>query len=297
MKDLGDDEIRVIGDESPQGDESQNRSKKLWLRLVAVIVLCALMVLGVLQLLKMCQPPLNKDSVPTYFDSATVVSPTHSPIVKQRPMSPDTLVGITCQDTVVNDIPLTIYYPHNLRAQLHVGELRDQKETPDILMALVAADIRADNGEIVSAFVHHGEPVSRGIAKQGFCAIIDGKIMLGVDTETPLYERAIEHEGDFFRQYPLVSKGEIVENKVKNKAYRRALAKIGGEVVVVATGTEESLHDFAQSLVDVGAETAVNLVGSKMRTGWINLGDTIIKGEEKNYGPLPANVNYIVWSK
>lgn len=297
MKELGDDEIRIIGDESPRNEESQNRTKKFWLRLVAALVLCALIVLGVLQLLKMCQPPQNEGAELTYFDSTTVVSKTQSPVKTDQPMSPDTLVGITRQDTVVNDIPLTIYYPHNLRARLHVGELNGPESSTDIVMALVAADIRADNGEIVSAFVLHGEPVSRGVAKQGYCAIIDGKISLGVDAETPLYERAIEREGDFFRQYPLVSNGKIVDNKVKNKAYRRALAQIGGKVMVIATATKESLHDFSQSLVDIGTETAVNLVGSKMRTGWINLGDSLIMSEEVPPGPLPANVNYIVWTK
>ena len=289
MKELGDDEIRVIGDSPFKEPKKPNR---LWalLALVAMIVLIAFLVL----LVTKCGD--DEKEAPTYFDTVELDTTANASIISPQLDDSDGMKGVTQMDTLVNDIPLTIYQPHGLRASLHIGELQDPEVDTTIVMALVAADIRADNGMIVSAFVLHGEPVSRGVAKQGYCAIIDGKITLGVDAETPLYERAIEREGDFFRQYPLVSNGRIVENKVKNKAQRRALAQIGGKVVVVTTGTRESLHDFAQSLVDIGAESAVNLVGSKMRTGWINLGDTTIVPEEK-YGPLPANVNYIVWSK
>lgn len=289
MKELGDDEIRIIGDE-PREDIKKRRR---W----ALVVLFALLLAGIAVLaLLVTKCGGGDDDGPTYFDKMDVSSSADSLIVYSLEESDD-IKGVTQMDTVVNDIPLTIYQPHGLRAGLHIGELPGPEADSSMVMALVAADIRADNGEIVSAFVLQGEPKSRGTAKQGYCAIIDGKIMLGVDAETPLYERAIEREGDFFRQYPLVSKGQLVENKVKNKAYRRALAQIGDRVVVVTTGTEESLHDFAQALVDIGTETAVNLVGSKLRTGWINLGDTIIQPEEKLASALPANVNYIVWKK
>ena len=290
MKELNDDEIRVIGGEP--GGESKKHGWKLALVIVA---LCAMV--GVVALLLLSKDGKNDDtdSDATYFDSTAVQLPQQSKVVNDLSGKNDTIVGVTSKDTVINDVPLTIYQVHNLRASLHVGELKGPDSEPRIMMAMVAADIRADNGEIVSAFVLKGEPVSRGVAKRGYCAIIDGKITLGVDAETSLYERTIERKGDFFRQYPLVDKGRIVPNRIKNKAYRRALAQIGGEVVVVVSRGEESFHDFSQALVDLGAVTAVNLVGSKMRTGWVALPDSIVVPELSE--PLPANVNYIVWEK
>ena len=43
-----------------------------------------------------------------------------------------------------------------------------------------AADIRADNGKIVGAFVLKGDPLSWGLSKRGYCGIIDGKLTVGV---------------------------------------------------------------------------------------------------------------------
>ena len=53
-------------------------------------------------------------------------------------------------DTVVNDIPLRIYKPHNAVMSLHHGPI-DLKDSTIVYVAQ-AADIRADNGNIVGDF-------------------------------------------------------------------------------------------------------------------------------------------------
>lgn len=290
MKELSDNEIRIIG----AGDPTPQPGRPRWHWGVVVLV-----VLLLAASLWWCgRSRGNSASEEVYFDSMTVVSDS-VPAVPSTSQSIDSLMGVTLRDTVVNDIPLAIYTPHNLHASLHVGLLHEAGDS-SILMALQAADLRADNMEIVSAFVLRGELLARGTAKQGFCAIIDGTITLGVDEATPYFERAIAREGDFFRQYPLVSDRKVVENRIKNKAIRRALVTLGDRVVVVATRSRESLHDFSQALVDIGANTAINLVGSHMRSGWINVGDSVVTPDTEwlNYGSQsPTNINYIIWTK
>lgn len=293
MKELNDNEIRIIGADQPDHQPASQPGRPRWLWVVVALVVALLAAL-----LWWCSGNVTSAPEEVYFDSTTVVE------VGEQPMKPvaqitDTLVGVTLRDTMVNDIPLAIYTPHNLRASLHVGKLPEQAGD-SVLMALQAADLRADNMEIVSAFVLRGELLSRGTAKQGFCTIIDGNITLGVDEATPYFERAIAEGGDFFRQYPLVNSGALVENRIKNKAIRRALVAMGGQMVVVATRTRESLHDFSQALVDIGATTAINLVGAKMSSGWINVGDSIVTADPglAKYGSLsPDKVNYIIWTK
>ena len=288
MKEISDDEIRVIGDST---DTPHTKVRHRWTILVAVAVVLA-------ALLWFCHTTMPAPPDSAYFDSTTIEQPAVLGVDEMAALDThDTLVGVTLRDTVVNDISLAIYQPHSLKPSLHVGDLVGPQRDTSIVMALQAADIRADNKEIVSAFVLRGEIISRGTAKPGFCAIIDGRVTLGLDEATPLYERAIEHEGDFFRQYPLVADGHIVESRIKNKALRRALAIIGGHLVVVTTHSRESLHDFSQALVDLGAETAVNLVGGKMCTGWITLTDSTVMPTMQAQEPLPPSVNYIIWTK
>ena len=291
LKEINDDEIRVIGD-YPATPHPKGR--RWW---PAALIIAAVAV-ALAALLWFCSVrPASLDAA--YFDSTTIEQePVALDVVEMAaPEAPDTIVGVTLRDTVVNDIPLAIYQPHSLKPRLHVGALEGPQSDTSIVMALQAADIRADNKEILSAFVLHGETISRGATKLGFCAIIDGSVTLGLDEATPLYERAIEREGDFFRQYPLVAGGQLVNNNVKNKALRRALARVGGHLVVVATRSQESLHDFSEALLDIGAQTAVNLVGGKMTTGWITLADSTIMPTSQPHEPLPPSVNYIIWTK
>ncbi len=163
------------------------------------------------------------------------------------------------RDTI-NDIPLDIYIPHNARAELALGvpDIQDKS----IVMATQAADIRADNGKIVGAFVLKGKPLSWGLSKKGYCGIIDDKITVGVADNSPIFEEATEKGGYFFRQYPLVNNGVLVDNEPKGKSIRKALCDRNGEIMVVMTQTPESFHDFAQALVDLKVDNAIYLVGS-----------------------------------
>ena len=150
----------------------------------------------------------------------------------------------------------------------------------------------------MGAFVLKGELLSRGVAKKGFCAILDGKIQLGMAPSTPLFEETTNQDGYFFRQYPLVSNGRMVENKPKNKAVRHALCELEGRVVVVSSLDNESFHDFAQSLVDLGVQNAISLVGADAygffrtrETGFSSWGTDVHRWKDAE------NVNFVGWRK
>lgn len=177
---------------------------------------------------------------------------------------------------------------------LHVGRL-DKRDT-SIIFAAQAADIRRDNRKIVGAFVLKGEPLAWGLSKKGYCAIINDKITIGIADNSPLFEQATETDGYFFRQYPLVDNGKLVENEPKNKSVRRALCDRNGEVMMVESLSNESFHDFAQALVDLGITNAIYLVGSSAY-GWAvnDNGDRIEFGIENLR--LPKNASYIVWRR
>jgi hypothetical protein len=264
--DIKDTEFRIIGQSSQPAVQHQNPHKPwLWILLgtFALVVLCWLIIGGksskteipveVDMIEDVVFEPMNEVKVPEEFQEPLQPLGDYSDTTLVKPYTEH------LRDTI-NDIPIDIYIPHNAVPELMVGvpDLHDKS----IILTTQAADIRADNGKIVGAFVKHGEPLSWGLSKKGYCGIIDGKVTVGVSDNSPLFEEATEKGGHFFRQYPLVDNGELVENEPKGKSIRKALCDRGGEIMVIMTQTPESFHDFAQALVDMKVDNAIYLVGA-----------------------------------
>ena len=200
---------------------------------------------------------------------------------------------VEIQDTVIDKVPLTIFKPKNLTPKLHIGveTLRDTT----VKFVVQAADIRRDNGQIVGAYVSEGNLLSRGQSKAGFCAIINGKLIIGVADSTPYLEQAIETGGYFFRQYPLVVGGQVIDNKLKSASLRKALAELNGETVVVMSDKKQTLNEFSQTLVDLGVSNAIYLIGSTA-PGFAVDEEGKRTDFGKEYSAPPHNSNYIIWN-
>ena len=195
-------------------------------------------------------------------------------------------------DTIINRTRLTILQPHNAIAKLVIGDSILDAGEP--VLVVQAADVRRDNKQIAGAYVINGEMLSRGEAKSGFCAIINNEITIGMAQNTPLLERATVEDGFFFRQYPLVYEGEVIENKPKNLSQRKALALLNDEVVVVLSHDKLAFNDFSQTLVDLGVQRAIYLVGSNAY-----LKARLQDGSQYEFGVRVqncyANTNYLYW--
>lgn len=199
-----------------------------------------------------------------------------------------------CEEYVdsVNDICLHIVTPVGCMPELHLGKLPDDKGA--FVMAVQAADVRGDNGEIAGAYIYRGELKSKGRSKLGYCAIIGNELTLGRQVETPLFERAIEENGYFFRQYSLVNEGKMIDIKPKGKSLRRALCYFKGKIVIIESVERESYHDFSQALADLGVEEAIALIGGDALFMYVTEdGKVCLKGKE--LAEQYKNINYIVW--
>lgn len=286
-KDIRDDEIRIIG-----AQEASVRTP-LWLKVVIGVVVISLVVLaGVLFVDRSSD---KAEDPPMVFEPVDIPETAPEEKVVWLGEYSDTHKAYTehLRDTI-NDIPLDIYIPHNAVPELMVG-------VPDIfdktiILTTQAADIRADNGKIVGAFVVDGKPLSWGLSKKGYCGIIDGEITVGVADNSPLFEEATEKGGYFFRQYPLVDNGVLVENEPKGKSIRKALCDRNGEIMIVMTQTPESFHDFAQALVDMKVDNAIYTVGSTSYGYFRDKYDHFEQIYEKRRGGYKYE-NFIVWRK
>ena len=282
-----------------------------WRRIVNIAAACVLIGVIVLLLVSMItdrdifglhhEPTAAEHSAtamhPLAFGTAEASASEQPHPLAQWLRSLDTIadVRLITADTTVNDIPLHLYVPLNSTPHLAVGK-ETAHNIDKALLFFEAADVRADNGKIVGAFVLKGEPLSRGLSKRGYCAIINGEVSVGVADNSPLFEQATEQDGDFFRQYPLVDNGCLVENELKNKSIRRGLCEIDRHIVVVETQSRESLHDFAQALVDIGTKNGIYLVGGDALGGAVDAdGKTVEIGNRINR--QHKNISFIVWQK
>lgn len=272
MKELDDNEIRVIG--SPQ--QQQPRHGRWWM---AVLVILVIVVIVAVALGRESQ----KKSTSEVQQPVTETYASPSPVV--------TYEQLTIIDTIVDDVPLTLYFPDSAKATLQIGQ--PKAGDTSLLLAVMAADIRADNGGIVGDFVIDGRQLARGERKEGYCAIFGGTPIMGHGGQEVL-EQVLSEKGCFFRQYVLVDNGIATPPKPKGKNHRRALCLLGDRLCVVASGDRESYHDFATALADLGATDALALVGSESLLMYHAEGGLLYSVGTAIDSP---NANFLVWRR
>ena len=312
FRDIGDDEIRVVRFEMPDEPQRSKHSRK-WLYIILIIGTLAAIIAVVCVTHSKKEEKSTTEQFETCYidaDAHTEKMTKHEKIIQEKylsgkeeqfgSMDANVTNGYTeFADTAINDVPMRLFIPHNAEMSLHLGAI--DKSDSTIVYAAQAADVRADNGKIAGAFVIDGEPIAKGLSKRGFCAVIDGKVTVGVANNSPLFEEAVKNNGSFFRQYALVDNGRPVENEPKGKAIRRAICDMEGKVFMVESSVRESFHDFANALADLGVDNAVYLVGSQAY-GWAvgKNGDRYEFGDENRYSDhkeLLKNTNYIIWRR
>lgn len=290
-KDILDDEIRIISPTETQPDKPSGDGRKprfpWWGWLIAVLAVALVAVL-------LFTMPSAEQSQDAEIGEAKIIElPETSIAVDTVVNQQDTIKPYTAiADTIIGGRKLTILKPENAQASLVIGDSILDVDGP--VLVAQAADVRRDNKQIVGAYVIDGEMKSRGKAKSGFCAIIDNEITIGIAETTPLLEKATEENGYFFRQYPLLYEGEIIENKPKNFSQRKALALLNGDVVVILSHDRLSFHDFSQALADLGVKNAIYLIGSSAYLK-AKLEDGRVYEFGKRQTNIYPNTNYIIW--
>ena len=284
---IQDDEFRVLGTGSPV--PMGNPDEELRRRRLAGWVALALVALLGLAMIVFWPRSEDQDDVEGVFEarSETEALPLLDTLTTETPC-------VLKLDTLVSGHLLKLFIPHRAAARLVVGDL-DEKDRQAV-MNFQAADIRADNHEILGEFVLAGEQLATGVSKKGFCAIIDGQVSVGVGESTPLLAEAIAKGGYFFRQYALVDGGEPVMNKPRNSTVRKALCDWNGQVFVAVSADRLTLDEFAQVLADFGVSNAIYLIGSDFAYGWsVGPDDNREEFGFEDRRPEYRKQSYIIW--
>ena len=157
-------------------------------------------------------------------------------------------------------VALDIYELHNVRAELSLVE----PDTADhrVLLYTRTADYTS-TGKYIGSLVVDGEEKQSDASRLGYCAIERGNMVIGVSRFDDMQEHMIEHDGSYFRQFVLVSNGELPQRfSLHGKVERKALARTADDrLCVIATRHPETLWDFADALREYGYVDAIYLTG------------------------------------
>ena len=157
-------------------------------------------------------------------------------------------------------VAINIYELHNVKAEMTLEE----PDTADhnVLMYTRTADYTA-TGKYLGSLVIDGEEKQNDVSRLGYCAIANGNIVIGVSRFDDMKEHMIDHDGSYFRQFMLVSNGELPQRFfLHGKVERKALVRTADDrICIVETRHAETLWDFADALREYGYVDAIYLTG------------------------------------
>lgn len=166
----------------------------------------------------------------------------------------------------INGVSMRFYDLKGLHASM--AEKMPSLNNSKIALVTEAWDYYSDdNNELhyLGEFILNGTLSGHGIGRAGFVAITDKGWQMGISQEDSIRNYVLDHHGSMFRQFALVSAGQICIKQfaLKGKVHRRALARKPGSASAyyVETVNKESLYDFAEALADDGFNDAIYLTG------------------------------------
>lgn len=166
----------------------------------------------------------------------------------------------------IDGVTMRFYNLKGLHAS--IAEKMPSVANKRIVLVTQAWDYYTDDNNqqrYLGEFIMNGNKLSSGVARAGFVAITDKGWQMGVSQNDSISDYVLANHGCMFRQFALVSAGQIclTQFALKGKVHRRAIARKPGSssAYYVETVYRESLYDFAEALADDGFNDAVYLTG------------------------------------
>lgn len=179
-------------------------------------------------------------------------------------------------------VALDIYELHNVKAELTLVE--PDSADHSVLLYTRTADYTA-TGKYIGSLVVDGEEKQSDVSRLGYCAIEKGNMVIGISRFDDMRKHMIEHDGSYFRQFMLVSNGELPQRfHLHGKVERKALARSADDrLCIIATRHPETLWDFADALREYGYVDAIYLTGGN-ESGFYRTPDGTTRFTEKAAG-------------
>lgn len=173
--------------------------------------------------------------------------------------------GITMTADSLLGVAIDLYDLQGLSASLTLQE----PDTADRSVVLYSRSVDfTSTGRLLGSVVVDGEELQRSAERLGYCAMADGRMVIGVSRSERVMDYAEERGGSFFRQFILVSDGVLPKTfYLHGKVERRAIGRMPNDhLYYIVTRHKETLWDFADALREYGFVDAIYITGGATPT-------------------------------
>ena len=195
-----------------------------------------------------------------YYNIGVSVSVTPEQNIEklQKPAKQETPEVVMTSDSILG-VAMDFYAIHGLKASIEFEE-PDTTDT-SVYLYCRSVDYKADS-TYIGTLVVNGEERQSDTHRLGYMAMLGGNSVIGISRSEKVKDYVQEHGGSFFRQFILVSNGDIPGRFfLHGKVERRAIGRIDDQLYFIATRHKETLWDFADALREYGFIDAIYITG------------------------------------
>lgn len=195
-----------------------------------------------------------------YYNIGVSVSVTPEQNIEklQRPVKFETPEIVMTSDSILG-VAMDFYAIRGLKASIEFEE-PDTADT-SVYLYCRSADHTAE-GKYLGSLVAEGIEKQSDRSRLGYMAMLGANSVIGISRSEKVKDYVQEHGGSFFRQFILVSNGEIPGRFfLHGKVERRAIGRIDDQLYFIATRHKETLWDFADALREYGFIDAIYITG------------------------------------
>ena len=232
-------------------DEQKPPRKRKWINI-------ALSIAGIVAAIIMAFAAYKTWSYYYKLGISISVSPQENIEKLQRKASNEASEVIMTSDSILG-VGMDIYAIHGVQGTIEFQE----PDTADASVYLYcrSADFTAD-GRYLGSLVADGRPYQSDTHRLGYMAMANGNNVIGISRFETVKDYTISHGGSFFRQFVLVSNGELPSQfHLHGKVERCAIGRIGERLYYVTSRHKETLWSFADALREYGFTDAIYITG------------------------------------
>ncbi|MBQ2122606.1 MAG: phosphodiester glycosidase family protein [Bacteroidaceae bacterium] len=176
---------------------------------------------------------------------------TPAPREPQIVMTTDSILGVG----------LNIYTLHGVAGTIEFQE----PDTADASVYLYcrSADFKAD-GSYIGSLIAQGKELANSNKRLGYMAMANGNNVVGIARSEEVKDYVAKQNGSFFRQFILVSNGELPPRfYLHGKVERCAMGRIDNQIYYITSRNRETMWSFADALREYGFTDAIYITGGK----------------------------------
>lgn len=217
------------------------------------------------------------------------------------PFSPSACGTIHTRDSVLG-VAFDLFSLDGLRASLETSlpDTADQS----LVLFMRSADYRAD-GHVIGSLVVDGVKISDTERKSrvAYMAITnDGKPLIGISISDRVMNRIAETGGSYFRQYVLLSAGELPDKfQLHGKVERAAIGRTSdNRLYYILTRHAETMYDFADALREYGFSDAIYITGGNSYSFYRDdngktHSDSAVLSKIEKYSNIESTIPFLVF--